>query len=775
MNKLQSLLLGIRLAGLPNSFKALKYTGLRDRLDARFAAPKAPSEPQLIGRLIKASTIPSGAKFEFEFCVLAANFLTPDLIFLAWDGAQKAPSYAVEKTDWDPVTTTLDRSEEGWKLESDSLKLVVSDDGYLLFLDSQGKLLRREDPPLKYGGAWLHQADLPAEACIYGMGERAARLNLRPGSYRCWNKDAGGGYSTGADPTYISMPLYLCLQDGAACLAFYDNSFDATFIFDDSASARFEGGPLRYYLAFGTPSGALELFTELTGRAPLPPRWALGYQHSRWGFNSEAEMRRVFNGFRRHDLPLSVLYMDIDFMHGYRVFTPDTGRYPALADFAAEMEKADAHLVAMTDPGVKLDPDWDIYTEGLAQDAYCKDPEGNVINGVVWPGWVVYPDFTSPRVRQWWGTLYTRLFKNGIAGLWQDMNEPVSYTASGEMTLPLCTRHNLEGAGGDHRQAHNVYGMLMNQAGYEAFRKLKPDERPFILSRSGWAGMQRYSWCWTGDIETSWQAMRQTIATVLGLGLSGQPYSGPDTGGFTKHPSAEHYVRWFQLSSFLPVFRTHCAFYLPRREPWEFGPKALEILRSFLELRYKLMPYWYTLAWQASQHGQPIVRPLFWNDPGSRDLWHVDDQFLVGDDLLVAPVLNNGERKRQVLLPGGRWYNFWSDEMMEGGREAVLEAPLEQVPLLVRAGSIVPMAENGNLTLHIYHPVKGGQCSSTLYSDQGDGYGPGRVDRFRLEEAGLRGYDLSWASEGDFDWPYKSTELKLHGFGQLEVKLKKVV
>ncbi len=773
MNKLAATFHNIRLAGIPNVLKAISYTRLRDKLDAKFTLPKAPSEPQNIGRLISAATIPGGARFEFEFSVLTARFLAPDFLFLAWDKAEMTPSYAVEKTDWPVLTPMLDRTDDGWFLQSSALKLAVSNDGFLLFYDAAGLLVRREEPPLKYGRAWQHKATLPSEACIYGLGERAAGLDLRPGKYRCWNKDAGGGYGTGADPMYITMPVYLCLQEGGSYLAFYDNTFDGTVTLDDYAAVRFEGGPLRYYLAFGSPSNALQRFTELTGTAPLPPRWALGYQHSRWGFNSEAEMRRIFNGFREHHLPLSVLYMDIDYMDGFRVFTPDLKRYPMLYEFASVMEKTDAHLVAMTDPGVKLDPDWDVYRDGLENDAYCKDPDGNVINGVVWPGWTVFPDFTDPHAREWWTTLYSRLFRYGISGLWQDMNEPAVFAASGDGSLPLCTKHNLDGSGGDHRRAHNVYGMLMNKAGYEACLKLEPDRRPFILSRAGWAGMQRYSWCWTGDIETSWQAVRQTIATVLGLGLSGQPYSGPDTGGFTKHPSPELYTRWFQLDSFLPVFRTHCAFYLPQREPWEFGAETLEILRAQLELRYKLMPYWYTLAWKARQTGEPLVRPLFWNEPGNKDLWKVDDAFLAGDAFLVAPVLADRERKRTVILPAGEWYDYWSDKVFEGGTVIEIEAPLEHLPLLVRAGSIVPAVESGVLTLHVFHPGKSGSCSGVLYSDAGDGYGPYRVDNFKLEEAGVSGYSLVWTSEGDFKWPYSETKVHTHGFNGLEVKLKK--
>lgn len=765
---------GIRLAGISNSLKTVSYTRFRDKLDARFPHPKAPSEPQSIGKLVTASAIPGGAKFQFESCTLITRFLAPDFVFMAWDKAEMTPSYAVIKTDWPILKLALERTSDGWELKSDVLKLSVSDDGLLQFYDSANRLLRSEEAPLKYGNAWVHRATLPTEACIYGLGERSSELNLRPGKYRCWNKDAGS-YSPGTDPMYIPMPVYYCLQESGGYLAFYDNTYEATFTLDDHAAARFEGGPLRYYLAFGSPPPAIQRFTELTGRAPLPPRWSLGYQQSRWGYNTEAEMRRVFKGYKEHRLPLSVLYLDIDYLVGCRVFTPDKTRYPALAEFAAELENSGIHLASISDAGVKLDPGWDIYSDGLEKDVYCKDPDGKILTGVVWPGWTVFPDFTDPRVREWWGSLHTRLFENGISGLWHDMNEPTLFTASGDMTMPLCTRHNLDGAGGDHRQAHNVFGLLMNRAGYEACRRYRPNRRPFILARSGWVGMQRYCWTWTGDIETSWAALRMSVAQILGMALCGMPYGGSDTGGFSGHPSTELYLRWFQLDSFMPVFRTHCAFYLPKRDPWEFGPEALGIMRAQLELRYKLMPYWYTLAWTASRTGAPLVRPIFWDESQNTALWEVYDEFLAGDAFLVAPVVKEGARRRTAILPKGSWYDFWNDKAIAGGAQEVeLEAPLDRLPLLVRAGSVVPMVEDGILTLHVYNTVRGGSCGGVLYSDEGDGYGEHRVDTFRLQETGAAGYDLLWTSEGDYRWPYKETKIQAHGFGTAEVRLKKM-
>lgn len=770
MNKLQAILLGIRLTGFPNSLKALSYTRKRDKLEASYPLPSIAAATRPAGKLVSASAAPGGAAFQFEHTVLNVRFLSSDFLFLAWEGALMSPSYAVNKTDWPSVAADLHQSEWGWEIKSSAVKLIVTDEGELLFYDVGDTPLRQESSPVKEGRSWQHKAALTLEACIYGLGEKAAGLNLRPGSYRCWNSDPGGSYGTGRDPLYIGIPVYMCLQDTGAYLAFYDNSHDCSFTMDKSISVKFEGGPLRYYLAFGSPASVLQRYVELTGRPPLPPRWALGYQQSYWGYSSEAEMRRVFKGFQDNKLPLSVLHMDIDFMDGYRVFTPDTKRYPDLPGFAAELEKSDVHLVAITDPGVKVDPGFDLYSEGIKVGAFCKGPDYKIVEGVVWPGWTVYPDFTDPAVREWWGRQYERLFKHGISGIWHDMNEPVSYTAWGDFTLPLCTRHELDGQKGDHRQAHNLYGMLMNRSGYEGMQKLQPDKRPFIVTRSGWAGMQRYSWCWTGDVETSWQALRQTISTVLGLGLCGMPYSGPDTGGFSGHPTSELYIRWFQLTSFLPFFRTHCAFFLPRREPWEFSEDVVDIIRGQLELRYSLMPYWYTLAWSAAQDGMPLIRPLFWDEPDKRELWDIRDTFMVGESLLIAPVLEEGTGRRSMSLPKGSWYELNTDTLIEGGRMVEMESPLNKIPVLVRTGSILPMIEDGKLVLHIYLPENDGKGYGLLYSDSGDGYGPHRVDRFHLKWQDSA-YEIRWTSEGYYPWPYGIPEMALHGFAGQQIRL----
>jgi alpha-glucosidase len=372
-----------------------------------------------------------------------------------------------------------------------------------------------------------------------------------------------------------------------------------------------------------------------------------------------------------------------------------------------------------------------------------------------------FPDFTNPLARHWWSRQYEYLLDLGVTGFWHDMNEPGVFTLRGDATLPRPTRHLMEGRGGTHVEAHNVYGLQQARAGYEALCEYQPEKRPFIVSRSGWAGLQRYAWTWTGDVETSWQGLRQTVPTILGMSLSGIPYTGPDIGGFKGNPSDELYLRWFQMASFLTFCRTHSANNVKPRTPWSYGGTVLNHVRECLRLRYRLIPYFYTLAWEATQTGHPLIRPLFWRDPDDQRLWGVEDAFFLGDALLVCPVLEEGVRSRQVILPKGGWYNFWDDALITGANEITLDAPLERIPLLVKAGSILPMEEGEQLTLHLYPPVQG-SCEACLYSDAGDGYGEWRCDRFRMmrDENGI---ELTWEQEGNYPFPYTSVRLHLHG------------
>lgn len=755
--------------------KAWLYSRQRDRIERDFQLPPSQETFDHPGKLLQVEPTSRGANFYFEQAELELCFLTADLVRLNWKPGLPPVPYAIAQHDWEEVKTDLLEVEAGWVVKSEALHVCVGFDGSVSFHDASGQLLREELPPHGQGEGWIHRARLKPEEHVYGLGERAASLNLRaakevtekgevtgrPKIYRMWNYDAAGMYGPGSDPMYLCIPTYMGLHQQGSYLVFYENSFDAYFTFADVATADFCGGSLRYYFTAGTPTQLLERYTELTGRSQLPPQWALGYHQSHWGYRTEQAVREEAKAFAAHDLPLSAIHLDIDCQVGFRAFTIDPKRFPKLASFTQELALQGVQFIAILNPGIKFSRHSNLFLEGQILDAFCKLPNGELTVGPVWPGWCVFPDFTNPVVRKWWSRQYAYLLDVGVAGFWHDMNEPAAFILWGDRSLPKVTQHAMEGRGGDHREAHNVYGMLQAEAAYASLCQYQPEKRPFIVSRAGWAGLQRYAWTWTGDVECTWAALRQTISTVVGLGLSGIPYSGPDIGGFQGNPSAELYLRWFQMASFFTFYRTHSANNVENRAPWTYGEPYLSIIRQFLKLRYKLMPYFYTLAWEATQKGYPPVRPVFWCDRQDPVLWDVEDAFCLGNALLICPIAEEGDRRRQITLPAGRWYHFWDDRFLEGPGQFEIEAPLEQIPVLVRAGSLLPMTEEQQLILHLYPPLAD-TSEFTLYSDVGDGYGPSRLDHFRMrrEEHGL---ELVWETEGDYEFSHSGVQLQVHG------------
>ncbi|MFP3992831.1 TIM-barrel domain-containing protein, partial [Streptomyces sp. E11-3] len=432
-------------------------------------------------------------------------------VFWGWDGAGPEPSYALVdgEPEPDPRAQLEPDKEGGWRVVSERVMVVISRHGAVEVRTPGGVVLRRDLPPRWWepvgGGTarWLQRTEVAADARFFGLGGRACGPRLADGTYRLWNTDPGGAFGPDDDPLYITMPVQLVVADAGTHLVFHDNAWDGRVTLREgeegagsghdragSCELRMEGGPLRCWVVVGTPARVLQAWTALTGAPALPPSWALGAQHARWGFGSAEEVRRVVAGYRDRGLPLAAVHLDIDHYDAHQVFTVDDERFPELPKLADELGRDGVRMVSIVDPAVKSEPGNAVYDAGSARDAFVRDARGRLVRGVVWPGESVYPDFTSPKVRAWWGGLYEERLAQGFAGFWHDMNEPVSFAAFGDMSLPRSARHALEGRGGDHREAHNVYGLCMARAGYEGLRALRPGERPFLFSRSGWAGMQ---------------------------------------------------------------------------------------------------------------------------------------------------------------------------------------------------------------------------------------------------------------------------------------------
>jgi alpha-glucosidase len=668
------------------------------------------------------------------------------------------------------------------------------------FLDPDGTVIHADAAGIGWQNDRVFRwSRLPVTEHCYGLGEKTLPLDKRGLETEMWNQDPAS-YDPGADPIYSNIPFLLGLNEGRVGARstkreargygiFYDHTAWSRFDlgaqtpgiarFEAETAPRPEGDELRYYLFYGPKlSTVLERYTELTGRMAMPPLWALGYHQNRWSYFPEARVREIARQFRQRRIPCEAIHLDIDYMDGYRCFTWNRKRFPDPGQLVSDLHDQGFRVVTMIDPGIKVDREYWVYEEGLEQGVFCTYPDGSLFVGPVWPGNCCFPDYTSPRVRAWWGELYRALLDVGVDGFWNDMNEPAVF-GHGTTTMANTVQHEWEGHGASHRQAHNVYGMQMARATVEGLLKLVPTERPLVISRSVWAGSQRYNMHWLGDNRSDWASLRNVLPLVLNMGLSGLPFTGPDTGGFTGTPDSELLIRWNQLSTFTPFFRNHTATGTGDQEPWALGPECERISRADMELRYRLLPYLYTAFWQAAQTGMPMMRPLFLayqDEPYTRGL---EDEFLFGDAILAAPITEAGRTSRQAYLPPGRWYDFWDDTLTAGPQIKRLPAPLDRLPLLIRAGSVVPawplMQHTGEqpidtLTLHVYP----GNGESQLYEDDGLTWafqaGDYRLTRFQMHTEWAAGSShpaqlrLERTHEGRFTPQHARTRIVLHGF-----------
>ncbi|MGI5371360.1 glycoside hydrolase family 31 protein [Streptomyces iakyrus] len=773
--------------GAAQGVRTVRAAWRRHRADATGLPARGAERARVPGLVEGAEPGPGGGVVRFGRSELRIMVAVNGAVFWGWDGAEPEPSYALAGRcpEPDPRAVLEPDKDGGWRVVAERVTVAVSRHGAVEVLTPGGVTLRRDLPPRWWepvGGGparWMQRSEVGADARFFGLGGRASGPRLPDGTYRLWNTDPGRSFVPGDDPLYITMPVQLVVSDGGTHLAFHDSSWDGTVTLREgeegagsghdragTSELRMDGGPLRCWVMVGTPARVLLAWASLTGAPALPPAWALGHHHARWGFGSEQEVRRIVTGYLEHGLPLDAVHLDIDHLEAHRVFTVDQDRFPKLPVLAEELRRDGIRLVSIVDPAVKALPGDAVYEGGAAEDAFVRGASGDVVEGVSWSGEAVFPDFTHARVRAWWGGLYEERLAQGFSGFWHDLNEPTSFTAFGESTLPRSARHTLEGRGGDHREAHNVYALCMARAAYEGLRKLTPEERPFLFSRSGWAGMQRYGGTWSGDVATGWPGLRASLALVMGLGLCGVPYSGPDVGGFDGDPSPELYLRWFQLGAYLPLFRTHASLRAGRREPWEFGGDVLEHARVALVERRRLLPYFMTLAHLARRTGAPYVRPLWWTAPEERALRECQDAFLLGDSLLVAPVLDPGADRRAVQLPRGRWHDTATGRAYEGPGKVLVDAPLSRIPVLARAGAVLPVrGEDGGLELEVWAPAQGRTGGGLVVPDGGDGWDEPEIERYTARWSGSRVVVEREGEDGGSAPPYP---VRVRGAGERE-------
>lgn len=704
----------------------------------------------------------SGLEASTATLTLRVDALRPDLLRVRMNPKghlSEDASWAVlasSRTAHAPVVATADG------FTTSQLRVEVGADLRLTVMDLEGNVLQSDAVPVAYdGSAFKVTKQKRPEDHFFGLGDKPGPLDRAGQSFVMWNTD-NFGWQESTDPIYKSIPFFLEMEQGRALGVLFDNTFRTFFDFGHERTDRYSfsapAGPLDYYLLAGPdPKHVVESYAWLTGPTPLPPMWALGYQQSRYSYTPEAKVEEIASRLRADHIPADVIWLDIDFQYKNRPFTVDPERFPDFPGLIHKLLGKDFRTVVITDLHIADVPNqgYAPYDSGKAGDHFVKE-NGKDYVGPVWPGPSVFPDFTRKVTREWWGTLFKQFVQDGVAGFWNDMNEPAVFRYPTK-TMPDDVEHRIEEPGfapriAMHPEIHNVYGMENSRATFDGELSLRPNVRPFVMTRASYAGGQRYAVTWTGDNSSTWNHLCQTTPQLLNLGLSGFSLAGADVGGFAGSPPPALLTRWLMLAAFQPIDRDHAAKGTRAHEPWSDGPEQEAIRRRFIEERYRLMPYLYTTAEETSRDGLPILRPLFLEFPHATADGHPMDldapgEFLFGPSILVAASPSPEEvAPYQVHLPPGVWFNYWTGEKLDrrakvaardmeirdaaatGLKPVMVQPELAELPIYVRGGTILPIAPlvqstaekpSGPLTLRVF---PGENCQGDVYQDDGVSY-----------------------------------------------------
>jgi alpha-glucosidase len=686
-----------------------------------------------------------GVNFECDSHNLLLRMLAPNLIrvrLAATAEVMPRRSWAVTRDDqeWPAIPFEVKETDQAVEIVTDQICVHVNRHPCrVACFDKAGQPFAC-DTDLGMGwrtgaiGVWKHIA---ADEHFYGFGERTGLLDKLSFTQTNWTVDALD-FGSLTDEMYQAIPFFIALRPSIAYGIFFNTTFWSQFDIgaEQPGVWRMEtrGGELDYYIVYGPePAQILCTYTELTGRMPMPPRWALGYQQCRWSYESAAVARELAREFRQRHIPCDVIYLDIDYMHGYRVFTWSPQRFPNPAQLVKDLAGDGFKTVTIIDPGVKYEPeaDYHVFDQGIKYDFFVRKADGQLFHGYVWPDKAVFPDFMRSDVRSWWGGLQKSLTDIGIAGIWNDMNEPAIDDrpfgdAGNKIWFPLDAPQGAAQERTTHSETHNLYGLMMARASYEGLKRLR-QQRSFVLTRSGYAGVQRWSSVWMGDNQSQWEHLEMSLPMLCNMGLSGVAFVGCDVGGFAGNATAEMFARWMQVGMLYPLMRGHSALSTAQHEPWAFGDRVESICREYIELRYRLLPYLYTLFWEAATTGAPILRPLLYHFPNDPQTYSLYDQVLLGSSLMAAPIYRPGVEYRAVYLPEGIWYDWWSHAVYAGATHILAHAPLERMPLYVRAGAIIPLGPVMQYTSEqplnqLRVLIWPGDGEFTLYEDDGDSF-----------------------------------------------------
>lgn len=590
-------------------------------------------------------------------------------------------------------------------VEEDSNFLVIKGKKVLTFVDKntteisfrdlEGNIINEDfQPSFKDEKGNVYISKVNDCLAYYGLGEKGGDLNKKGFYTENFNTDDP---ETDDDSVtyYKTIPFYVALKEEATYGIFFDNSFRSYFDMGKEMGDRIFfgaiGGQIQYYFIPGENiKEVVKNYTALTGRMEMPPLWSLGYQQCRFSYFSQEEVRELVKTFEEKDIPLDVVYLDIDYMDGFRVMTFKTPNFDDAAGLISDLKEKGIRTITIIDPGVKVDEEYLVFKRGKEGNHFTKKLDGEIFIGAVWPGDSAFPDFSNNDCREWWKSeLKKFISEHGMDGIWNDMNEPCVFNNDHKTMLESCL-HNSDNGVIEHKEFHNRYGFEMSRCSKEAQEELHPNERGFSMTRATYAGGQRYSSVWTGDNMSLWSQMRMSISMNANLGISGFSFVGNDVSGFGLDSSEELFIRWMEMGPFIPIFRNHSNMYTRRQEPWAFGPRAEKIAKKSIELRYELLPYIYDLYYISHKEGLPIFRPMIMEYEKDMNLLNMREQFMLGENMIVAPVLYKGERSKTVYLPKGSWFNYFTMEKLQGGKWYKLPCELDEILVFVKEGSIIP-------------------------------------------------------------------------------------
>ncbi len=600
----------------------------------------------------------------------------------------------------------VDNLEKGeFIVEEDSNFVIIKGTKVLTFVDKNtteisfkdldGNIINEDfQPSFKDEKGNVYISKVNDCLAYYGLGEKGGDLNKKGCYTENFNTDDP---ETDDDSItyYKTIPFYVALKEESTYGIFFDNSFRSYFDMGKEMGDRIFfgaiGGQIQYYFIPGESiKEVVKNYTALTGRMEMPPLWSLGYQQCRFSYFSQEEVRELVKTFEEKDIPLDVVYLDIDYMDGFRVMTFKTPNFDDAAGLISDLKEKGIRTITIIDPGVKVDEEYDVFKRGKEGNHFTKKLDGEMFIGAVWPGDSAFPDFSNKDCREWWKSeLKKFISEHGMDGIWNDMNEPCVFNNDHKTMLETCL-HNSDNGVIEHKEFHNRYGFEMSRCSKEAQEELHPNERGFSMTRATYAGGQRYSSVWTGDNMSLWSQMRMSISMNANLGISGFSFVGNDVSGFGLDSSEELFIRWMEMGPFIPIFRNHSNMYTRRQEPWAFGPRAEKIAKKSIELRYELLPYIYDLYYISHKEGLPIFRPMIMEYEKDMNLLNMREQFMLGENMLVAPVLYEGERSKTVYLPKGIWFNYFTMEKLQGGKWYKLPCELDEILVFVKEGSIIP-------------------------------------------------------------------------------------